>query len=491
MARIATMIERLNPLSWPVVFRVPALVVLLMLAVGAAMTNSVLTRLIETQNRHLAELSGAYLDGLSSALLPHVLREDVWEVYDALERSGQRYKGLDIAWTTVTDPGGVIIASSQPHLHALQWNLPQAVVEKFVGHEDVALDPANGVSHLRRVLTYQDRAIGAIYAEVRISRLIGERWDVLATLVATNALLTLLLAAIGYAAVRRMLRPVRILAGHMREGAAGNVKPIPEHEIGTPRSEFGQLFRRYNSLVGAVAERERLLARLAEEERLVAMGRLASGMAHEINNPLGGMLNAVDALQRHGDREAVRETSLRLIEQGLIGIRDVVRSALATYRMSRTERTLKPDDLNDLAFLLQPEVKRKQLTLTWTNQLHTNANVPVVAMRDATLNLLLNACAAAPTGGMVAFAAWSEGDALAIRVEDDGPGLPTAASGYLNEPGAPLAPFEERGGLGLWMVKRFVHEAGGKIAAARRPGGGTVVVMAVPERRSMELRNVA
>ena len=113
----------MRPSNWPLTVRVPAVVVLLMLIVSAVISERVLSRLVETQSRHLTELTGAYLDGVSSAVMPHVLREDVWEIYDVLDRATQRYSGLDVAWTTVVDHAGVIIASSQPRVHVTQERL--------------------------------------------------------------------------------------------------------------------------------------------------------------------------------------------------------------------------------------------------------------------------------------------------------------------------------------------------------------------------------
>lgn len=487
---------RLNPLQWPLALRVPVLAALMMVTVSAVVTDRVLTRLIDTQNRHLTELSDAYLDGISSAVIPHVLREDIWEVYDALDRAAQRYEGLDIAWTTVTDPVGRVIASSQPRAFPLQTELPDPVRSRLNGASDSATYEDHGVFHVKRELVHQHRVVGAIYAEMRIGTLIEERREVLATLIASNTTLTLLFAIIGYITVRRMMRPIRVLSESMRSGAAGSVTPVPVELIGRPESEFGQLFRRYNSLVQAVAERERLLKSLAEEERLAALGRLASGMAHEINNPIGGMLNAVDSLKRHGDRAAVRETSIRLIEKGLLGIRDIVRSSLATYRHRQDERPLTATDLDDLALLLQPEIKRKNLQLEWRNAMDREIFVPVGGVRDAALNLLLNACAATEPNRTVSFEAAATQDGIELEVRDQGPGMPRAILDYINAPLSQPAPLAPRSGLGLWMVKRFAYEVGGQLEATTRACGGTSVRLKIPERKkpfakTQELSHVA
>ena len=70
-------------------------------------------------------------------------------------------------------------------------------------------------------LSYQDREIGKIYAEADIGSLLQERRDVFRTLLLTNLLLTLFLATVGYLAVRRMIRPVRIMSSSSRPGKPG------------------------------------------------------------------------------------------------------------------------------------------------------------------------------------------------------------------------------------------------------------------------------
>ncbi len=75
--------------EWPITIKVPLLVAALMLAISFVISNTVRSRLAQTQERNLQALSRTYVEGLSTNLLPHMLREDVWEVFDALDRASK------------------------------------------------------------------------------------------------------------------------------------------------------------------------------------------------------------------------------------------------------------------------------------------------------------------------------------------------------------------------------------------------------------------
>ncbi len=101
---------------------------------------------------------------------------------------------------------------------------------------------------------------------------------------------------------------------------------------------------------------------LRRRKSCASLGRLASGMAHEINNPLGGLFNAIDTSEDTWTDAWSRDTSISLIERGLAGIRDVVEAALATYRPERSQRPLSAHDFDDVRMLLKPELRRKAAT---------------------------------------------------------------------------------------------------------------------------------
>lgn len=476
--------------AWPVTVKIPLLVALLMVMVSAVISERVLTRLSETQARHLQELGNAYLDGLSSSLMPAVLRQDVWEVFDTIDRARGLYRGLEPVDTIVTGADGQVLAASDPRRFPTDSTLDAEYLEQFPQAGELRADDGEKRAFLQRDLLYQDRRIGAAYATFNTESLLAERRDVLLTLLVTNAVITLALALLGYLAVSRMVRPMRILSDHLHQGAAGTVQPIADTRT-TASSETRHLFKAYNDMAAAVREREALAHRLAEEERLASLGRLASGMAHEINNPLGGLFNTLDTLKRHGDSHSVRNTSIDLLERGLTGIRDVVRATLVNYRTDGEPRTLRPVDMEDLQVLIKPELTRRSLALTWSSDITVELPVHAGAVRQIVLNLLLNACAASPAGSIVALTARTGETGLIITVDDSGPGMPQAAADFLisNEDGQ-TAPPDSGARLGLWLVRRLGREIEAEFSVSTSELGGTRIILEIPYRQREKERQV-
>ncbi len=473
--------------------KVPAVAAVFLLVVSLFISERVLSRLEAIQTAHLVALTRVYLDGLSTALVDAVLREDVWEVYAVLDRTRHSGDGLTAAETIVGTIDGRVIAATDPRRIPSATMLPADYPTAATPSDEVVLRLSEARAYVRRDVVYNGRAVGSIHAKFDIAPLLEERRRVLWTLVLSNAVLTLILVVTAWVTVRRMMRPVTILAAHLEDGIGGEVTPIPPAAIESVGREFRRLFAAFNRLAHTYREREDLIRRLADEERLASLGRLASGLAHEINNPLGGLFNAVDTLKRHGERPSARDTALDLIDRGLRGIRDMVRTTLATYRADGDRRVVDVQDLDDLKILASPELGRNELVLTWENHLTGPVDLPASPLRQILLNLLLNACAASPRGGTISVGIFEDGDRLRIEVTDAGPGMPAHAAAILTDTTGAVTPFgrDHGHGLGLWMTGRSIRDLQGTVAVSRSPSGGALVRVALPLHRSGGIAHVA
>ncbi len=450
--------------SLPLSLRLPLIAAGLMVLVGMVASQQVLSALSAVQEERLRELAQLHVDGLAVALGPAVLRRDVWEVYDTLDRATAAGSGQRMVLTVVADDAGRVIAASDPL---------RAPVDSDVGPLAKGAQPIDAIrllgaeGHIRIAadLDYQGRRVGRIISELNVADLVAERRAAGLYLLAGNTAATLALAFGGYLAMRRMLKPVARLAGHMGR-MEGTLEPIPSTDVPRGDTELARLFQTYNTMSGAVQAKTEAERRLAERERFVSLGRLSSSLAHEINNPLGGLLNATDTIRTYADRPAVVRDAADLLDRGLRHLRDVARATLDHNRMDRSGQPLRPEDFDDLALLFEPEVARLGQHLDWAVQAAV-ADLqphPAVLVRQILLNLLLNAAAAAGGAGGVGLYVAADSKALHLRISDTGPGLSDAARQRLLTDD----PVQPGGGVGLRLVRDLVRQAGGRIDVARR-----------------------
>lgn len=215
---------------------------------------------------------------------------------------------------------------------------------------------------------------------------------------------------------------------------------------------------------------ERHQHELVQSQKLASIGRLCSGVAHEINGPLGIILGYAKVIRREGaDDEA-----LRAIENEAMQCQRIVQALLDTSR-HETPR-FEPVDLVHLA---NEAVER----LRATGKLDARrvdvkvARSAVLAsgddekLRQVVLNLLTNAAEATPTGGAISIEAQSRGELAVLSVTDDGVGVAASARERLFEP---FFTTKDHGtGLGLAISRAIVEAHRGEIVIEAAPGGGT------------------
>lgn len=227
--------------------------------------------------------------------------------------------------------------------------------------------------------------------------------------------------------------------------------------------------------------------RLARGEQLAAIGTLAAGVAHEINNPVAYVstnLNQLRTLlEEEHDPDEVKEI-LAECREGLARVGTIVTDLLRMGRQGESER--EPCDLGDVVRGILPLVLREagpEVEVVTDLQ----SPLPVFGharlLRQASLNLALNAVHAvrARSHGVprIAFSAWADHDEALLCVRDNGPGIPPALRARIFEPSFTTRSEGGGTGIGLALTRLVVTRHGGTIAV-ESGGDGTAVTIRLP-----------
>lgn len=307
---------------------------------------------------------------------------------------------------------------------------------------------------------------------------------------------TILLIGATFLVLRRLvLRPLEQLAEASRAVAEG--KPPPQVPRPKGNDEVANLVDHFNRMAHEVHEyqarlEERVLdalsrakaaeSRLIRAQRLAATGTLAAGFAHEINNPLGGVLNALRKL-REGELSPERRAEyFDLAFDGLERIRTIVERMLHfAPRQSEPADVDVADACRRAAGLASHRAERRGI------RLDVAADRPVRGvigdsqeLTQAILNLLLNAEDAIPEGraGTVRIEAREEGDEAVVEVTDDGVGMDPETARQCVDLFFTTKP--EGTGLGLAIVQFIVTQHGGTLDIRTEKDRGTTVLIRLP-----------
>ncbi len=236
--------------------------------------------------------------------------------------------------------------------------------------------------------------------------------------------------------------------------------------------------------LAAEAERERFERRIAESEKMLAIGRVVSGVAHELNNPLAVVLGQSEQLVAHGSDVELRE-GMRMINEQAHRARHIVRDLLAFVRHREDHR--EPVSLVDLVDRVITAQSGEAGELGVTVEIEPVTDAPLaladrLALEQVLVNLLDNAMDSTGRGGVVRVAVGHRGGVAEIRVEDDGPGVPEGLLGRIFEPFFTTKPTGQGTGLGLSVSVGLLEQLGGSLTLENRPapGVGARFVVQVP-----------
>lgn len=449
------------------------LIIITALAVSASLVNEAYDELQEDLFIS-AETLG---QSLSANLFPAMLHDDTWRTFEIIHASID-YVKADNAYAAklktilVVDNALRIVASAHPKTAPILTELSRISPE----YADLAewLAQTTGKETREIILPHSKHIFFAtpisqeglhlgtlimVYPEdVFWPRFAHILWQGLLA----GALVLAILLPLNWYWGQRMAIPLVQLTARMGEMGKKWPEMLNSKDYGH-NDELGRLFEAYNQMLQERKAREALEIQIVQSERLAAVGQLAAGIAHEINNPLSGMLTAIDTLKCHSEVNPQTMKTITLIERGLGQIKETVSALLVEAK--HKSRDLVPQDIEDVLTLITPMASKKALHVGWHNSLNDGIPLPATFVRQIMINLLLNAVQAADQQGEIAFDIGVTDKQLRLSVTNSGKMLSAEQITHLFEPFSPLS--EGGHGLGLWVTYQIVHQFGGHIVAER------------------------
>lgn len=452
----------LNRLSYRI--KTPIALVLVALIATASVSMLLVWRGYEDAYRAFVAQASGLGRVLSRTLRPALLHDDIWQAYETLRSPLERDEapGRDFV---LLDQQGRVFAASNPRRFPVQEHFapPGATPARDGEGRQAVHTDERYIYVLTPVLAEDGAVLGRLVQRYDAGLLTPRFAEVAQGILLAGLPVLLLLLPLGWLAGKRLAEPL----SHLAECVSRVGRESPETiqcEFPAGSDEVSQLAHRIHEMLEELRNKQALEKHLAQSDRLAALGRLSAGIAHEVNNPLGGMLNAISNHRRAGEVDGRTEKTLSLIERGLTQIRATVSALLVESRLE--SHALAPTDIEDVRTLVAADVQAKHLQVAWHNGLTEPLPLPSAQVRQVLLNLLLNAVHASPEGELVSVAVRPGADKVVLTVDNAGPAIPARRREHLFEP---FFGQGEGHGLGLWVTYQLVQQMNGHIDVGSVP----------------------
>jgi PAS domain S-box-containing protein len=223
-------------------------------------------------------------------------------------------------------------------------------------------------------------------------------------------------------------------------------------------------------------------------EKLVALGQLSAGIAHELNTPLGSILGYARLLMKERDRTREEQERLEIIAEQAIRGSAIIKRLLNFARQSAPE--LADTDINEVITdslkILGEEIEKRRITVVKELGAAPLLRADKRQIEQVIINMLLNAIQAMTGGGEIRISTSRNGHAVSIGIRDNGPGIPRDVRTRIFDPFFTTKPIGEGTGLGLSICAGIVSTHGGTIQVESEEGNGASFLITLPLHRNEE-----
>lgn len=424
----------------------------------------------------------------------HLLNRS-YEIVDAIKAEvlpQQLYQGRDIGAVTIfLDDLRVSTNVVGPDgQRAVGTRMSEAVVDQVLVRGEPWAGPAF-VVHDWYISAYEPirdpagKILGALYVGLLQAPFREQQNVVTGVFLVIVTVATALSLVLLYWAARYILRPIGPILEMSRRVIEGDLSARVE---ALPPGEMGALCQAVNEMADAVTQREeqvKLATRqqIGRSEKLASIGRLAAGVAHEINNPLTGVLTFAHLLREKPNMDEQDRQDLDLIIHETSRAADIVRGLLDFARERAAMK--EPLEINHVITRTLRLIRNQKAfdRITITEQLQDGlpeVNGDMNQLQQVFLNLTLNACEAMPDGGAITVRSMLQEGKVQVCVTDTGCGIKPEHLEQIYEPFFSTKPTSKGTGLGLSVSYGIVQQHGGTIDVESEEGKGTTFTISLP-----------
>ena len=462
----------LSPRSWPIAIKLSLTITIVAATVGFMIGAVMVVQDWTRFHEELGEKALLLSESVAINTPREMLRKNYWSLYQDLKNMAARRtgtkRGHEVIMAMILDAEGLVQAHLKPAENPLGLifspasKIEQDLLKQAMSTREPRVYSRGGFSITGFVegvvpLFSDQKYMGVVRVRLSVARLYEKA--------KSSALLVLLMvfcfviigSALGTIVSRRMVKPLTAVTQGLEavgRGEMTNFAPVPVKD----RDEIGRLSATFNQIMSELAEKKMLEEEIAMSEKLVALGRITAGVAHEVNNPLAGLLNCIDTLQKHPEDQNLIDRYLPVIDQGLHRIKDIVRNLLVGLKIEESNENVSIEHIDKLQDLIIAEIGDRDIEVIWINRADKGLNIPG-KLEQIVFNLLKNALEILHDSGTIIFNMLQEGEFLVIEVSDNGPGIPSSIRNQLFDPFFTTKP--NGTGLGLWVVYRLVQDMQG------------------------------
>lgn len=329
------------------------------------------------------------------------------------------------------------------------------------------------------------RIIGALYVGLLEAPFLDRKNAITSVLLVMLSVATLASLTLIVLVTNLVLKPIgRIIAMSHRVMDGDLTARVEIH----PQGEMGELCRAVDGMAEAVCQREERLKQathrqITQSEKLASIGRLASGIAHEINNPLTSVLTFAHLLREKENLSEQDAEDLDLIIHETKRAAEIVHGLLDFARERPAAK--EPLSLNDIVQRTVRLIRNQKLFREVTIEEHLSNSLPAVngdanRLQQVVLNLCLNAREAMADAGTIRIETRAREGEVILEVRDTGHGIKAEDLEQIFEPFFSTKPVGQGTGLGLSVTYGIVDQHEGHIEVDSEPGIGTTFTVLLP-----------